>query len=294
MASFLYRKQGCRFVIVLGAAIGTMGLFLSYFTEKLWNLYITYGVMLGTGSGLIYAPSLAILPMYFDKYRYFATSFATVGGALGTFILPMFFLKTIELYTWRGSLMLAGGLMFHVIVFGMFMKTKPMSSNATSKLFEIEKYLFFNWKFYLLCFESFCFGACSITTFSLINVIIMRNGLSLKTSTLLVSVIGVSNIVGRISAAVISHNHRTNRRALFTCMSLFVAMSTFFIPSCYNFASFAVTLTIFGISYGARISQVSGVLIDTFGMDKLSGMIGYYLCAGGAGALSGPPVAGEI
>lgn len=294
MASFLFRKFGCRFVIIIGSLFGTTGLFLSFFTEKLWNLYITYGVMCGIGSGLIYAPSLAILPLYFDRYRYFATSFATVGGALGTLVLPTLTLKLVEIYTWRGSMLIASGFMFHIIVFGTLMKSGKISKTANEKLLSIEKELLYDPRSYLLCLESFCFGACSYTTFSLINLMVMQNGLSLESSALLLSIVGVSNMTGRVSASIISHNKRTNRPAFFASMSFLCTLMIFVIPFCFNFSTFAATLILFGVSYGARISQVSGVLIDTFGVDKLSGMIGYYLCAGGAGALSGPPLAGKI
>lgn len=292
LSSWLYRKYGCRFVVTLGALIASLGLLLSYFATNIWFLYISYGFISGFGFGFIYAPALAVLPDYFEKYRYFATSFATVGSAVGTLVMPQVLLYLIEAYTWRGAMLVVCGLMLQTVVFGLLLKSRSVNQQQ-QRFWTFEGMLFRDVRFYILCLDSFCFAGCSYIVYTMINAIVVERSLTIELSAVLASIIGFSNITGRIMSSFISQYKQTNRQLFFACVSFLCCVSSFLIVFCVHFWSFAICLTVFGLSYGMRISQVSGVLIDTFGVDKLVGTIGYYFFAGGIGALVIPPLAGK-
>jgi MFS family permease len=108
-ASILYRRFGCRRVVMCGGVIASFGCFLSYFATKIQHLYLTYGLLNGIGMGLAYTPTLSVLPDYFDRWRFFASAFATVGSACGTFVFQPIFYRLIETYTWQGSMLINAG-----------------------------------------------------------------------------------------------------------------------------------------------------------------------------------------
>ncbi|KAG7818542.1 hypothetical protein KL909_004932 [Ogataea angusta] len=72
---------GMRPTLVLGLGFQTSGYILASFSTQLWQLYLTQGVMVGSGFAFIFNPSIVILPDWFDKKR--AISFGIIASSSG-------------------------------------------------------------------------------------------------------------------------------------------------------------------------------------------------------------------
>ncbi|KAH3682338.1 hypothetical protein WICPIJ_006710 [Wickerhamomyces pijperi] len=69
--------------IAIGCFLQVSGLILAAFSTKLWQLYLTQGVLIGLGLGFIAAPSNALLPQWFRKKRSMAQAIAAAGSGIG-------------------------------------------------------------------------------------------------------------------------------------------------------------------------------------------------------------------
>ena len=65
VASILVDQIGIRPVAFIGGFIATIGMVISSFVTRLEVLYLTYGLLMGLGSSLVYTPSMVILGHYF-------------------------------------------------------------------------------------------------------------------------------------------------------------------------------------------------------------------------------------
>lgn len=74
-------QKGPKTVVVVGSVIFALGLILAYFSTSLAILYITYGVMLGIGSGMAYGAIVGASVKWFPDKRGLASGL--VVGALG-------------------------------------------------------------------------------------------------------------------------------------------------------------------------------------------------------------------
>ncbi|ORZ03590.1 hypothetical protein BCR43DRAFT_536187 [Syncephalastrum racemosum] len=54
----------------------------------IWQLYMTFGVLYGTGSSIVFYNVLAILPLWFTKRRGVALAVASSGAPIGGFVFP--------------------------------------------------------------------------------------------------------------------------------------------------------------------------------------------------------------
>lgn len=93
-------KFGIRKTACCGAVLSTVGLLGSSFVEQLEYLYLTYGILLGCGNGLLFAPSLLILGHYFKKRLGLVNGIASFGTAVFSIGLPyllQYTLRTIGL-----------------------------------------------------------------------------------------------------------------------------------------------------------------------------------------------------
>ena len=99
LASFLTNRLGWRLTTIIGSVLASAGFALSAVVPSVYFLYITAGVLIGLGLGIIYLPRLDCITQYFDKKRPFVTGIAICGSGIGTFIfapLTEWFVYTIN------------------------------------------------------------------------------------------------------------------------------------------------------------------------------------------------------
>jgi hypothetical protein len=65
----LINRYGCRITTLVGAVIATIGLVLSGFVQSLYMMYITVGIVVGFGFGLIYVPAIVSVGNYIYIFK---------------------------------------------------------------------------------------------------------------------------------------------------------------------------------------------------------------------------------
>lgn len=294
LASILYRKFGCQIVVMTGGLISAIGCLLSYFARDLFHLVITYGLINGFGLGLVYTPTIGILPDYFDKHRYFATAFTTVGSAVGTLIFQPIFLAMINLYGWQGSMIINAGFSLQIVVFGSLMKSQSSDSHLRfSSLLEIS--LLRNLKFWLLMLDCILWAGAVYIVFSMANGLMMVHGIEKSATAYLATALGFGNTFGRLSSSVIGNFAQTNRPVFYAVATLSFGISALVLAAfCQTAVAFGVFYVVYGFFFGCMLSQLAGVIMDLFGTPKLVNGIGYAMFACGIGGVVLVPVAGTI
>ena len=88
LAGHLEEKVGVRMTILLGCAIMTSGVFLTYFTIQVSMMAatLTYGFMFGLGIALAYAPPMAVAMRWFPRKKGLVNGIIVGGFGLGAFI----------------------------------------------------------------------------------------------------------------------------------------------------------------------------------------------------------------
>jgi len=76
-------KKGPRFTALIGGVLYSSGVFLSAFATSPVMLYITYGVIAGSGVGFVYVVPLATLVKWFPKNKGAITGLAVSAFAIG-------------------------------------------------------------------------------------------------------------------------------------------------------------------------------------------------------------------
>jgi MFS family permease len=74
------QRFGARLTTALGGFLLFIGYFLSGFAKRLWQLYLTQGLIIGLGYGFIFVPPYALVPQWFRKKRAWAVSLTTTGA----------------------------------------------------------------------------------------------------------------------------------------------------------------------------------------------------------------------
>ncbi|OAX85581.1 hypothetical protein ACJ72_00042 [Emergomyces africanus] len=71
-----------------GAIILLLGIFMTSLTTTYWQLFLSQGLCMGIGCGLLFCPTIALIPTYFSSKRAIAMAIGASGSATGGLIFP--------------------------------------------------------------------------------------------------------------------------------------------------------------------------------------------------------------
>ncbi|XP_030602002.1 monocarboxylate transporter 9-like [Archocentrus centrarchus] len=106
---------GARPVTIFSSVMVAGGLMLSAFAPNISFLIFSYGVVVGVGVGLLYAATLTITCLYFDKRRGLALGIVTTGSSAGGFLYATLQGEFVDLFGLDGCLLLVGALALNII-----------------------------------------------------------------------------------------------------------------------------------------------------------------------------------
>ncbi|XP_037397847.1 monocarboxylate transporter 12-B [Pygocentrus nattereri] len=140
LGSYIGNHLSCRAAVMVGGLLSSVGLILSSFATSLEYLYLSLGVLTGVGFAFCYTPVVAMVGTYFKARKALAYGIAMSGTGIGTFILAPVVQLLIELYSWRGALLILGGLVSHLCVCGALMRplVNPRLKQSSKREFEVE------------------------------------------------------------------------------------------------------------------------------------------------------------
>ncbi|XP_046387673.1 uncharacterized protein LOC124157184 isoform X2 [Ischnura elegans] len=121
-----------------------------------------------------------------------------------------------------------------------------------------------------------------------------QTGVESGTASFLLSIIGITNTVGRVLCGLVADLPQVDSMLLNNLCLLGSAISVAFTPFCYNYYSFVAMSIAFGIAISGYISLTSIILVDLLGLDKLTNAFGLLILFRGAAAVVGSPLAGIV
>ncbi|CAN3360121.1 probable transporter Mch2p [Diutina catenulata] len=92
----LYQVLGFRPIMIAGVLLQTAGYILASFATKLWQLYLTQGLLVGVSFVLVFLPATLIVPSWFDKYLSTCMGIMVSGAGVGGLVFSLSLNKVIE------------------------------------------------------------------------------------------------------------------------------------------------------------------------------------------------------
>ncbi|KAL1983105.1 hypothetical protein VTN96DRAFT_518 [Rasamsonia emersonii] len=178
-----------KFTWSVGAIIEIFGIFMTSLCKKYWQFFLAQGIVQGIGCGLMFCPTLSLLPTYFSKRRALAMGLAASGSATGGMVFPAVVMSLLPRvgYAWTmrtlGFITLATLLPCFLFLQQRLppRKTGPLVEFAAFKeapysLFAIGMFLVF-WGLYVGFFYigSFARSVLDVSQSTSINLLIVMN-----------------------------------------------------------------------------------------------------------------------
>ncbi|KAG5893834.1 hypothetical protein JTB14_018336 [Gonioctena quinquepunctata] len=122
----------------------------------------------------------------------------------------------------------------------------------------------------------------------------MADGFTREEAAFLISMIGITNTVGRIICGFIADSPRVNTLWVNNICLAVMTLSVAAAPMCHSYFAYITMTAVYGTSMAGFISLCSIILVDLLGLDKLTSAFGFTLLSRGVGSFLGSPMAGIL
>ena len=262
-ASGLIKVYGCRTVSIIGSILTITGMLLStIFDQSIYFHFITIGLLAGCGLGLLSITKLIIVTNWFDQKLALALGIAECGSGFGMAIFAFITNYLIQMYTWKGAMIILAGLLSTCLIFSA-LYVEPNCPLPTSKHDMNSKSLFCQvikettdfsllWKrksFLLFVLNQFFLSLVFFTPIIIITDRIKRSGFGLSSSSIYFC-FGIANGFGRILFGYISTNFDIDNLWLLIIVTIALGATIWLTNLAYSFATIQLFYALFGIFFG--------------------------------------------
>ncbi|KAJ8264377.1 hypothetical protein GJAV_G00148450 [Gymnothorax javanicus] len=326
LGSFIGNRLSCRIAVIIGGFLASTGLVLSSFATSLEYLYLTLGVLTGVGFALCYTPAIAMVGTYFCEKKALAYGNAMSGSGIEPCPGPVVQLL-IDHYSWRGALLILGGLVSNLCVCGALLRplmdkseeksgltagdrdkaaaegSAPLGPLVDSKdhscfcFRSLQEYSFLLMPDFIVLAASFLFLAngCSLPFVYLVPYA-LNVGVQHQQAAFLMSILGVIAIVGNITFGWLT-DQRCLKKYRNVCYMVAVGMEglcCLFIPLLQSFPLLVPFSVLYGYFDGAYVALIPVVTSDVVGTTYLSSALGVVFFLHALPYLFSPPIGGWL
>lgn len=297
------KRRHPRVVAMTAGVLWGGGVFLASFSaHKLWWLYLTYGVIGGTGLGMGYVVPIAVLVKWFPDRRGFITGLAVAGfGGGSLFSAPAagWLIRNVGLMPTFAYLGTAYGLV--AIAAGYFMQNPPegwkpegwaptasQMSQRSDRDYALGEALG-TWQWWAICLLMSVNTMSGLSIISQASPILQEMGkATAETAAVLVGVLAIFNGVGRIFWSWISD--LTSRKIAFFLMYLVEVVLFWTYHSIGSLPLLTAATFVVAMCYGGAYGITPAFAADYFGPRHVGSIFGLMMLPWAFAAAAGPYV----
>ncbi|KAK4681322.1 hypothetical protein QC764_106380 [Podospora pseudoanserina] len=289
----LYDAGYFRHLLITGMFLIVFGQFMTSLCTEYWQVLLAQGFCMGSGMGMTFLPSAAILSQYFARHRALALGIASAGSPVAGTVFPIIFSKLEK--------SLGFGWATRVIAFillGMsaipvaFMKTRVPPHKGKKSL--VDKSLFKDGPY--LSFTAggfFAFLTLYVPFFYITLYGTSQASVTESFAPYLVTLLNAGSIFGRIIPNALADR--------FGCLNLMLvcmsgsAILVFGWLGVKNLAGSVVFVLLYGAFSGGVVSLTPSVVVELSpDLSRVGTRMGFGFIVSGTAVLIGTPIAGAV
>ncbi|SCV06236.1 LANO_0H25092g1_1 [Lachancea nothofagi CBS 11611] len=270
--TWLYRRFSVQAVIAIGIVFQAVAFMLAAYSKKLWQLYLTQGVLLSFGLAFMFIPSITLIPFWFYKQRALAMGIATSGSGIGGIAFNLGMQRMIQVRSVKWALIVQFIVCFVLNCIALvFTRTREStgSKNAVNRIQLFDKQLFSNIGFWLLMgWVSFTMLGYVVVLYTL-SAFTVGLGYSARQGSYVSCMISVGWTVGRPMVGYLSDRFGVLSVGTIVHLVLALLCWAMWIP-CSNLATAIAFGLLQGIFMGTIWATVGSTVARVVGLKKMS------------------------
>jgi MFS family permease len=301
-------RFGPRVVLTICGFLIGLGYFLMSRVGAVWQLYLFYGMIIGSGMGGSWVPIVSTIARWFVKRRNLMTGIVLTGVSIGTLVAPPVVSRLISAYDWRTSYLVLGTVVLVAVVLiaqllrrdPTQVEQRPYGESEGLQQESVPETQPFSLKeaartrqFWLACGMFFCFGFSVYTIIAHIVLDATGLGISPVSAANILATIGGLSLAGRIALGIVAD--RLGNRQVFIIGFILMAAALFWLVPNKEVWGLYLFAAVFGFAFGGCATSESPLVAGLFGLSSHGLILGVMNLLGFTlGAAIGPVVAGHI
>jgi len=307
VAGHVSDRVSTRRVVLVGAVLLGAGLVLSSHVQQIWQLYLTFGLLVGAGVSAFYVPLTVLAIKWFEEQRGMAASVVSAGNGLGILALAPLTRWLISEYDWRMAFLVLGNLGWVIAIpCALLLREAPAdplllqdSSSAGAQRWPPHSPRlratvpggapWHAWPFWAIALTHFC--CCAAHSGPLFHLVshAMEQGVTKMAAASILGASGLTSIFGRIGTGIVA-DRLGAKPTLLAALGLQALLIFLYLFVSTTGALYLVSLA-FGVAYGGAMPLYALVTREYFGervMGAAYGAVFFISCIGmGLGSFAG-------
>lgn len=306
LASALSMHLSQRSVIMIGGLLAASGMIIASLGFSLPWMYLSVGVIQGLGVSFTWVPANSMVNHYFKRWRPIACAISSSGECVFAMAFSPFFQWLIESYSWRGALLIIGGLQLNLIVCGTLMKPlqpaqtcrKPVldskEETRTSKKATFQCSLIQRPE--LLLYIVFAILAAAGFFIPPLFLVPYANSLGMEQywAASLLSVLSLADLLGRLGCGWLANLRLLRNLQLLTMVATAMGVVLLMLPIAHSYWSVLVFSSLYGFLFGCVVAIHVTSIVDIVGLEGFDSALGLFMLLRSVGGFLGPPAAGWL
>ncbi len=312
---WLVDRSGPNRVMAFCAVLTGLGLVLTSRITELWQLYFTYGIIVGTGISATFITVTATTARWFTHRRGLALGIVSSGVGLGTLVLIPAAERLIAAYGWSTTYLIIGVATWAVMVPASFLLRRgpgekqrlAYEENGNSSFSEADRKALLatspepgmtvkaamrHRHLWMLVTTYFLFNFC----LQMVMVHLVAYATDMGTPSFIaatfISIVGAGSMVGRLLMGTASDRIGSHNALLICCTILMVTMVwLIFSRDIWMFYAFAI---VFGFAYGGEVPQMPVLIGRFFGLRSVAALVGIVVFGATSGGALGAWAGGKV
>lgn len=309
-------RYGPKKILFLMGLFTGLSLILTSQTQALWQILITYSLILPIGTSATFTISMSTISRWFEKRRGLALGIAGAGPGLGMIVMAPLATFLISTLDWRTAYIVMGLIAWSLVLPISFLlkrdpqaigvlpdgiKLSPQSDQKSSLNIEHirtpQEGLSLSQSLRTKSFWAFIFIWVTFGfTIFFISTHMVPHATDLGFSPLeaasILSLIGMAVLLGRVILGILSDRFGRKRSLVLCAVTRAVMLlSLIWVDKLWMFYLFAL---IYGFATGGFSPIMAALISETFGLPKIGAIIGALDIGFGIGAAIGPATGGFI
>ncbi|TRY78776.1 hypothetical protein TCAL_01742 [Tigriopus californicus] len=298
ISSYLIDTFGCRVLVIAGGILTEIGLLFSTMATSLHFLMLSFSMMVGTGIGISFLPSIVIVEQYFQQKATFPIGVAASGLGVGTILFPFVTEFFLSILSWRSALMANALVSSILLICGLLMKDLDLPSSRLSSqpLWNQLRQFSSTQKLALAMFgfnNLFYLSGISIVMMHVVAFVDKNGIISQDHYPMIISFIGLCNLLGRIVLGFICQWKACSSTLVYVFSNvvsgLAILLIVFKVQTCVYLGC-----ALFGFFSGCIGPMIPDILIQLLGRRSLALGYGILLLFEATGSFGGPLLAGYL
>jgi MFS family permease len=289
-------RIGPRYVVLAGAVLLGLGLFLASRAQSPLQFQLAFGLLVGSAVGSFFSPMIAAVMGWMTEHRGLAVALVSVGVGVAPVTMSPFAAWLITQMDWRAAQGVLAVLVWVTLVPAALFARRPPAPQAAEQAAEGApmklRDAFVSAPFIVLALTFFaCCAAHAGPIFHTVTYA-MTCGLAPLAAVTVYSVEGIAGLGGRLFLGVLADRLGVKRVLIAGLLIQAVAAGLFVFAS--RLGEFYAVAAVFGFAYGGVMPLYAVLAREYFGQRILGAVFGAAAMVSSLGMALGPALGGWI